>query len=40
MLPGGIEGFDRRFHGFHGATHGVTIGPATGDYLIECVREP
>ncbi|MFG3223807.1 Orn/Lys/Arg decarboxylase N-terminal domain-containing protein [Kitasatospora sp. NPDC048194] len=36
---GALEEFDRRFPGFRSETHGVTIDPATGDYLIECVRE-
>ncbi|WP_327391656.1 arginine decarboxylase [Streptomyces sp. NBC_01186] len=33
-----LESFDRRFPGFHSETHGVTLDPDTGDYLIECVR--
>ncbi|MDT0308432.1 Orn/Lys/Arg decarboxylase N-terminal domain-containing protein [Streptomyces sp. DSM 44917] len=33
-----LETFDRRFPGFHSETHGVTTDPATGDYLIECLR--
>jgi arginine decarboxylase len=33
-----LESFDRRFPGFRSETHGVTIDPATGDYLIECLR--
>ncbi|MEU8621548.1 Orn/Lys/Arg decarboxylase N-terminal domain-containing protein [Streptomyces sp. NPDC048623] len=35
---GALEAFDRAFPGFHSETHGVTMDPATGDYLIECVR--
>lgn len=38
--PSGLEEFDRRFPGFRSETHGVTIDPATGDHLIECIREP
>ncbi|MDT3396542.1 Orn/Lys/Arg decarboxylase N-terminal domain-containing protein [Streptomyces sp. B1866] len=34
-----LESFDRAFPGFHSETHGVTLDPDTGDYLIECVRE-
>ncbi|MFF7244542.1 Orn/Lys/Arg decarboxylase N-terminal domain-containing protein [Embleya sp. NPDC008237] len=33
-----LETFDRHFPGFRSETHGVTIDPDTGDYLIECVR--
>ncbi|WP_405358677.1 arginine decarboxylase [Kitasatospora sp. NBC_00085] len=36
---GALEEFDRQFPGFRSETHGVTIDPATGDYLIECVRQ-
>ncbi|MEU1662044.1 Orn/Lys/Arg decarboxylase N-terminal domain-containing protein [Streptomyces sparsogenes] len=32
-----LESFDRRFPGFRSETHGVTIDPETGDYLIECL---
>ncbi|AWT47177.1 MULTISPECIES: Orn/Lys/Arg decarboxylase N-terminal domain-containing protein [Streptomyces] len=32
-----LEAFDRAFPGFHSETHGVTLAPTTGDYLIECV---
>lgn len=32
-----LEAFDRRFPGFRSETHGVTLAPETGDYLIECV---
>ncbi|MFF9896737.1 Orn/Lys/Arg decarboxylase N-terminal domain-containing protein [Streptomyces longispororuber] len=32
-----LESFDRRFPGFHSETHGVTLDPDTGDYLIECL---
>ncbi|MFF8288582.1 Orn/Lys/Arg decarboxylase N-terminal domain-containing protein [Streptomyces sp. NPDC016309] len=35
---GALEAFDRAFPGFHSEAHGVTVDPATGDYLIECVR--
>ncbi|MCQ9130513.1 Orn/Lys/Arg decarboxylase N-terminal domain-containing protein [Streptomyces hilarionis] len=35
---GALESFDRRFPGFHSETHGVTVDPDTGDYLIECLR--
>ncbi|MFD3728871.1 Orn/Lys/Arg decarboxylase N-terminal domain-containing protein [Streptomyces sp. NPDC058671] len=34
-----LEDFDRRFPGFHSETHGVTLEPRTGDYLIECLRQ-
>ncbi|MFI9358576.1 Orn/Lys/Arg family decarboxylase, partial [Streptomyces lydicus] len=34
-----LESFDRRFPGFRSETHGVTLAPDTGDYLIECVRQ-
>ncbi|MEV6332051.1 Orn/Lys/Arg decarboxylase N-terminal domain-containing protein [Streptomyces sp. NPDC051909] len=34
---GALEAFDRAFPGFHSETHGVTLDPGTGDYLIECV---
>ncbi|GGU47239.1 Orn/Lys/Arg decarboxylase N-terminal domain-containing protein [Streptomyces lavendofoliae] len=37
---GALEAFDRAFPGFHSEAHGVTVDPATGDYLIECVRLP
>ncbi|MEU2080547.1 Orn/Lys/Arg decarboxylase N-terminal domain-containing protein [Streptomyces albus] len=37
---GALEAFDRAFPGFHSEAHGVTVDPATGDYLIECVCEP
>lgn len=33
-----LESFDRRFPGFRSETHGVTLDPDTGDYLIECLR--
>ncbi|MEH0416287.1 Orn/Lys/Arg decarboxylase N-terminal domain-containing protein [Streptomyces sp. B21-083] len=33
-----LESFDRRFPGFRSETHGVTLDPDTGDYLIECMR--
>jgi arginine decarboxylase len=33
-----LESFDRRFPGFRSETHGVTLEPDTGDYLIECLR--
>ncbi|MFF8382277.1 Orn/Lys/Arg decarboxylase N-terminal domain-containing protein [Streptomyces kanasensis] len=33
-----LETFDRRFPGFRSETHGVTLDPETGDYLIECLR--
>ncbi|MBH5333349.1 arginine decarboxylase [Streptomyces pactum] len=33
-----LEDFDRRFPGFRSETHGVTLDPRTGDYLIECLR--
>ncbi|MFF1443112.1 hypothetical protein [Streptomyces sp. NPDC058295] len=33
-----MESFDRRFPGFRSETHGVTLAPDTGDYLIECLR--
>ncbi|MFE9445819.1 hypothetical protein ACFYO2_44485 [Streptomyces sp. NPDC006602] len=33
-----LESFDRRFLGFRSETHGVTVEPGTGDYLIECLR--
>jgi hypothetical protein len=33
-----LESFDRCFPGFHSETHGVTLDPDTGDYLIECLR--
>jgi arginine decarboxylase len=33
-----LEDFDRRFPGFRSETHGVTIDPDSGDYLIECLR--
>ncbi|MDX3570729.1 Orn/Lys/Arg decarboxylase N-terminal domain-containing protein [Streptomyces sp. ID05-47C] len=33
-----LESFDRRFPGFGSETHGVTVDPDTGDYLIECLR--
>ncbi|MDT0343539.1 Orn/Lys/Arg family decarboxylase [Streptomyces litchfieldiae] len=33
-----LETFDRHFPGFRSETHGVTVDPDTGDYLIECVR--
>ncbi|WP_262700155.1 MULTISPECIES: Orn/Lys/Arg decarboxylase N-terminal domain-containing protein [Streptomyces] len=32
-----LETFDRRFPGFRSETHGVTLAPETGDYLIECL---
>ncbi|WP_413099208.1 Orn/Lys/Arg decarboxylase N-terminal domain-containing protein [Streptomyces sp. Inha503] len=32
-----LETFDRRFPGFRSETHGVTLDPETGDYLIECL---
>ncbi|WP_030559863.1 Orn/Lys/Arg family decarboxylase [Streptomyces aureocirculatus] len=32
-----LEAFDRRFPGFRSETHGVTLDPGTGDYLIECL---
>ncbi|MFF3906418.1 Orn/Lys/Arg decarboxylase N-terminal domain-containing protein [Streptomyces sp. NPDC001848] len=32
-----LESFDRRFPGFRSETHGVTLDPETGDYLIECL---
>ncbi|MEU1019648.1 Orn/Lys/Arg decarboxylase N-terminal domain-containing protein [Streptomyces sp. NPDC005898] len=32
-----LETFDRRFPGFRSETHGVTVDPDTGDYLIECL---
>lgn len=35
---GALEAFDREFPGFRSETHGVTVDPDTGDYLIECVR--
>ncbi|MFD5712838.1 Orn/Lys/Arg decarboxylase N-terminal domain-containing protein [Streptomyces pharetrae] len=35
---GALEAFDRAFPGFHSEAHGVTVDPASGDYLIECVR--
>ncbi|MFI5961156.1 Orn/Lys/Arg decarboxylase N-terminal domain-containing protein [Streptomyces asoensis] len=35
---GALEAFDRRFPGFRSETHGVTVDPGTGDYLIECLR--
>ncbi|MBT2387729.1 Orn/Lys/Arg decarboxylase N-terminal domain-containing protein [Streptomyces sp. ISL-11] len=35
---GALESFDREFPGFRSETHGVTVDPDTGDYLIECVR--
>jgi arginine decarboxylase len=35
---GALESFDRRFPGFRSETHGVTLDPDTGDYLIECLR--
>lgn len=35
---GALEAFDRAFPGFHSEAHGVTMDPATGAYLIECVR--
>ncbi|WP_109002526.1 Orn/Lys/Arg decarboxylase N-terminal domain-containing protein [Streptomyces rishiriensis] len=35
---GALEAFDRRFPGFRSETHGVTVDPDTGDYLIECLR--
>ncbi|MGQ4401865.1 Orn/Lys/Arg decarboxylase N-terminal domain-containing protein [Streptomyces hayashii] len=35
---GALESFDRRFPGFRSETHGVTVDPETGDYLIECLR--
>ncbi|MET8615482.1 Orn/Lys/Arg decarboxylase N-terminal domain-containing protein [Streptomyces misionensis] len=34
-----LEEFDRRFPGFRSETHGVTLDPRTGDYLIECLRQ-
>lgn len=34
---GALESFDRRFPGFRSETHGVTVDPDTGDYLIECL---
>lgn len=36
---GALESFDRAFPGFRSETHGVTLDPDTGDYLIECVRQ-
>ncbi|MFF0160570.1 Orn/Lys/Arg decarboxylase N-terminal domain-containing protein [Streptomyces sp. NPDC005263] len=33
-----LESFDRHFPGFRSETHGVTLDPDTGDYLIECLR--
>ncbi|UXY24082.1 arginine decarboxylase [Streptomyces cynarae] len=33
-----LESFDRRFPGFRSETHGVTLAPETGDYLIECLQ--
>ncbi|MBB5938741.1 Orn/Lys/Arg family decarboxylase [Streptomyces zagrosensis] len=33
-----LEDFDRRFPGFRSETHGVTVAPDSGDYLIECLR--
>ncbi|WP_406004955.1 arginine decarboxylase [Streptomyces sp. NBC_00637] len=33
-----LESFDRRFPGFRSETHGVTLDPDTGDYLVECLR--
>ncbi|MFF4656227.1 Orn/Lys/Arg decarboxylase N-terminal domain-containing protein [Streptomyces sp. NPDC001381] len=33
-----LEAFDRHFPGFRSETHGVTVDPDTGDYLIECLR--
>ncbi|MEU5048928.1 Orn/Lys/Arg decarboxylase N-terminal domain-containing protein [Streptomyces sp. NPDC021096] len=35
---GALESFDRAFPGFGSETHGVTVDPDTGDYMIECVR--
>ncbi|MEX2980638.1 Orn/Lys/Arg decarboxylase N-terminal domain-containing protein [Streptomyces sp. C36] len=35
---GALEAFDREFPGFRSETHGVTVDPDTGDYMIECVR--
>ncbi|WP_413811812.1 Orn/Lys/Arg decarboxylase N-terminal domain-containing protein [Streptomyces sp. OE57] len=34
-----LETFDRRFPGFRSETHGVTLDPETGDYLIECLSQ-
>jgi arginine decarboxylase len=33
-----LESFDRHFPGFRSETHGVTLDPDSGDYLIECLR--
>ncbi len=35
---GALESFDRRFPGFRSETHGVTLAPDTGGYLMECLR--